>query len=146
MGYKYGVWFIYNQGKFNTKHIGHITIACFMTKADAVRMAEEINKNISDIILYSNGKYVLFEKNYYENDDNNIMSWGYNFNCKLWNNIKNICEKYKCSFSNEAHTSIEYGINSNSFKPYNCEPFSFNGDIKAVDITSDKPEEWKIIN
>ena len=38
MGYKYGVWLTYDERHFNTEHIGHVTIACFLTRDDAFRL------------------------------------------------------------------------------------------------------------
>ena len=32
MGYGYGIWLVYDKSEFDTTHIGHVTVACFMKK------------------------------------------------------------------------------------------------------------------
>ena len=62
-----------------------------------------------------------------------------------WESFKPICNKYICDQPEQLHTSIEYHTNFETFKPKFMDNFEIECDIKLVDITSDKPEEWKII-
>ena len=145
MGYGFGVWFVYNQDLFETEHIGHITISCFMNKEDAISLKEELNKKITELLLSSDGHHVKFEKNLYLHDKNNICSWGFEFYSKKWDYIMKICNEYICSVSKVPHTSIEYGKIDENFNIYDIEPICLDGTIEVVDIRSDFPVDWKII-
>jgi hypothetical protein len=145
MGYGFGVWFVYDKDLFETEHIGHITIACFMQKEDAISLKNELNSKITELLLTSDGSHILFDKNLYKHDKNNICSWGFEFYSKKWSFIKKICNDYICSFSETPHTSIEYGKFNDNFNIYDIEPVCLDGTIEVVDIRSDFPVDWKII-
>lgn len=156
MGYMYGIWLVYNKDEFLTEHIGHFTITCYMEKEDAVRLYQEL--------LSAYGKYheiyvrcidpVKFNENLYENDNNNLKSWGYEGDIlengmatDLWSDIENIAKKYICNFSYRIHTSIAYShVKQNYMQPHT---YDANKIIKCsmelIDITSDKPTDWHII-
>ena len=110
MGYKYGVWYVYPKETFVTKHIGHFTVSCFMEKEDARRLYIELLSKMgkSNMINVNCKDPVIFEKNIYEDDDNNICSWGYKVTILNWNSIRKITDNYKCNFSQQPHTSIQY--------------------------------------
>ena len=148
MGYGYGVWLVYNQNVFTqrTPHVGHITIACFMDKNDATTLYNEIIETIdTNFKLTTDGLPILFPINMYKHDKNNLCSWGFNFKCLSLPKLQTICNKYKCDFSYQPHTSIEYSHNSSDFKPYCIEESTFKCKVHIVDIRSDFPNDWEII-
>lgn len=156
MGYMYGIWLVYNNNEFPTEHIGHFTITCYMEKEDAIKLYQEL------LSVY--GKYheiyvecvnpVIFDQNVYQNDTNNLYSWGYEGHIlengmatDLWTNIEEIAKKYICNFSYRIHTSMAYSrVKHNSMqllrlggnKIVKCS-------MELVDITSDEPTDWHII-
>ena len=148
MGYKYGVWYVYPKDSFTTKHIGHFTVCCFMEKEDARRLYIELLSKMgkSNMINVNCQDPVIFEKNIYEDDDNNICSWGYKGTILNWNSIRKITDNYKCNFSQHPHTSIQYEYEE---KDLIIEKLSSNKLIKCnihlVNICSDNPNEWHII-
>ena len=147
MGYKYGVWYVYPKETFVTKHIGHFTVSCFMEKEDARRLYIELLSKMgkSNMINVNCENPVIFE-NIYEDDDNNICSWGYKGTILNWNSIRKITDNYKCNFSQHPHTSIQYEYEESKL---NMEKLSSNKLIKCnihlVNICSDNPNEWHII-
>ena len=48
MGYKYGVWMTYEHSLLQTSHIKHVTIACLMTKENALKLYDEIVNKYGD--------------------------------------------------------------------------------------------------
>jgi|UniRef100_A0A6C0CXD7 hypothetical protein len=148
MGYKYGVWYVYPKDSFTTKHIGHFTVSCFMEKEDARRLYIELLSKMgkSNMINVNCENPVIFE-NIYEDDDNNICSWGYKGTILNWNSIRKITDNYKCNFSQQPHTSIQYEDEESNL---NIEKLSSNKLIKCnihlVNICSDNPNEWHIID
>lgn len=148
MGYKYGVWYVYPKGTFPTNHIGHFTVSCFMEKEDARRLYIELLSNFgkTNLISVDCKNPVVYDKNNYEDDDNNICSWGYKGTILNWNSIRKITDNYKCNFSQQPHTSIQYEYEE---KDLIIEKLSSNKLIKCnihlVNICSDNPNEWSII-
>ena len=150
MGYKYGIWAIYDNNIVPTNHIGHFTVTCFMEKEDAINLYNVLVERCGlEIEIEIDRKHaILFDKNMYKDEDNNMSSWGYIGHCKIWNELEEICKKYKCNFSHQIHTSIEYSKNDR-YKKYFKYNYYYNtitnAKLHVVDITSDKPEDWKII-
>jgi len=148
MGYKYGVWYVYPIGTFPTKHIGHFTVTCFMEKEDAKQLYIELLSKVgkTNMINIDCKNPVIFEKNIYEDDKNEICAWGYKGYLLNWNTIKKITKNYKCNFSQHPHTSIEYSKDETTL---NLEKLNINKLVKAelqlVNICSDNPCEWFII-
>ena len=147
MGYKYGLWYIYNYDEFPTKHIGHFTVTCFMELESA--------KNLYNEIVTKIGKYntiniicnepIKFEMNMYEDDNNNLGSWGYRGIVNNWNELEFITKNYKCNFSHIPHTSIQYEKDEDKLwlqrqdnKVVECELF-------IVNICSDNPSDWYLV-
>ena len=148
MGYGYGVWLVYNQKIFAqpTPHIGHITIACFMKKNDSTDLYNEIIQDVDTTFkVTTDGLPVLFPHNLYEHDKNNLCSWGFNFKYNALPKLQTISNKYKCDFSYQPHTSIEYAHNASGFKPFCVEKITLNCKVHLVDIRSDFPNDWNII-
>jgi hypothetical protein len=152
----YGIWLVYNKDEFPTEHIGHFTITCYMEKEDAIKLYQEL------LSVY--GKYheiyvrcidpVRFDDKMYENDNNDLYSWGYEGHIlengmatDLWSDIEKIANKYRCDFSYRIHTSMAYS----RVKQNSLQLFSVGGNktvkcsMELVDITSDKPMDWHII-
>lgn len=148
-GYGYGIWLVYEQDIFNTPHLGHFTIVCLMEDLDeATQLFNEIiNKFGNSLTIHIDKKYKIYETNIYENDTNDILSWGYNGTCDKWNDLKLTCNPYKCSFSEEPHTSIQYSKNPNLLRPYNYNENStaIKCNIHLVNIKSSLPSDWHII-
>jgi len=146
MGYKYGIWLVYDQTKFNTNHIGHLTIACFMTKEDAYKLYHEIIEKCGDtfeVLIY--GKSAFYDSAFYESETNKMCSWGYDGTCEYWDTFKHICEKYKCDFAYIPHTSIEYGFKPKLLKQESTHDTIVKCQVQCVDIRSDFPVDWKFI-
>lgn len=156
MGYKYGIWLVYDKHEFSTAHIGHITITCYMEKDEATCLYHEL----VDIF----GKYhevyiecthpVKFVTNFYDDDNNDLYAWGYEGHIlenglmtNLWSNIEDVTKKYKCNFACVPHTSIFY---SHAKYALLLEKMPENKIVKCsmelVDITSDDPLEWNIMD
>jgi hypothetical protein len=146
MGYGYGVWLVYKNSELPTKHIGHITIACFMERDEALKLYNDIISNIANRdLVYLSGKSIMFDSGFYEHDKNELYSWGYSGNCRNWHKYKEICQKYKCDFSSSPHISKEYTYTPDSLQPVEMKDMILQCDIHCVDISSDSPYEWKII-
>lgn len=151
-GYGFGVWLVYDQSLLGTQHLGHFTVACFMAKDDATRMYQEIlgltqNKKIT---IHLESQSQLYAKNMYAKDENDICSWGYNGTCSTWLQLKRVCEKYECNFSNTIHTSIQYAVDAALLKPVDL--CGCNNGVTAVECTvhvvnicGDNPMNWHVI-
>ena len=163
MGYKYGVWYTYQKDFFPTIHQGHFTVTCYMEKEEAINLYQDIKNKYGILteITIDRNKPIIFEANMYEDDDNNLQSWGYNGHNEgknNWKNLEEISTNYKCNFSHQPHTSIFYSKseeeikkqihkqkedkqkenNHNQYTIIKCE-------LNVVDICSDDPMEWSII-
>jgi len=146
MGYKYGVWLIYDKYTFPTTHIGHFTITCFMEKIDACSLYKKLLATYGKThYIDVNGRYPLvFDKNMYEDDNNDMGSWGYEGKQYDWDNFKKCTIDYDCNFSHTPHTSIEY------YKTEECTPIIRNNvcvecHLAVADITDDDPLKWTIL-
>ena len=156
MGYKYGVWLVYNTLKMPMRHVGHFTITCYMEKEEAEKLCNELIHKFGkyhDMCIESKNP-IYFEQNMYEDDDNNIYSWGYNGHIPQtgnkktisWLEIEEITKNYKCNFSHRIHTSIDYSKDKNLLHTLEMlHNKVVTGSIELVDITSDNPSEWSII-
>ena len=146
MGYKYGVWLVYDKYVFHTTHIGHFTITCFMEKTDAFSLYNDL--------LATYGKYhyidvkgnipIIFDKNMYEDDDNDMGSWGYEGKQHDWENFKKCTNTYECNFSQIPHTSIEY-YKTHSVEPRIIDDICVKCRLVVADITDDDPLKWNIL-
>jgi len=147
MGYKYGIWLVYNQESFNTIHIGHFTICCFMDYLDAINLYDELKNcyGIHTTLSVIGNNPVFFPNNMYSNDNNNLYSWGYYGTSNIWNLYKKLTDKYTCDFSNEPHTTIEYSKNKDNLQLKKSYNFNLDCTIHVVDITDDNPYKWYII-
>lgn len=148
MGYKYGLWYIYSNDVFNTTHISHFTVSCFMNINDAYNLYNEIYNyygNINVISVYCKDP-VIFDNNMYKDDVNNLYSWGYYGNIMYWNDICNIVQKYNCNFTNDNHTTVQYSTNKNLLNLKSCNKNEFLiCKLVIVDMNDDNPNNWKII-
>ena len=153
MGYKYGVWLVYDPNEFQKRHtiehIGHFTISCFMERLDAIELYNELRQNYgTNTNIMVIGKPVTFSVGFYEHDNNNLSSWGFEGSCALWTQYKEISSGHKCDFSATPHTSIEYSkntIHANDILQYTMDDFTIKCRMHVVDITSDDPSDWNII-
>jgi hypothetical protein len=149
MGYKYGVWYVYREGLFPTKHLGHFTITCFMEKEDAVALYKDLEEKIgkTNMINIDCTNPIVFNKNIYEEDNNELCSWGYNGKVLNWNSIKKITSNFKCNFSQQPHTSIHYSKSEKDLKLVKLKQNQLvSCEMYVVNITSDNPSEWHIID
>ena len=146
MGFKYGVWLRYDDIELKKEHIGHITVANFMEKSEAERLYNEIIEKCGmtgDVSL--NGKPDFFYSSFNENDKNKMCSWGYNGKCSKWKKYKKICENYSCVFSEEIHTSMEYGMYPKLLTPEKMKNKKIPYQVCCVDMRSDFPVDWNPI-
>lgn len=146
MGYKYGVWLVYNKSMFPTTHIGHFTITCYMEKEDAFSLYEDILAKYgkTHYIDVKGKKPIMFDENMYADDDNNMGSWGYEGNQCNWNNFKKCTNNYKCNFSDMPHTSVEY-FKTNKVKPIEIDDICVKCTLVVADITNDDPTKWNLL-
>ena len=146
MGYGYGVWLVYDNNELPTKHVGHITIACFMERDEALNLYTNIIDTVGNQeVVKLSGKPIIFDTGFYEHDNNNLYSWGYSGECDKWSNYKDICQKYKCDFSCKPHASKEYTSIPEQLQPCEMEDMNLLCNVRCVDISKDSPYEWKII-
>jgi hypothetical protein len=145
MGYGYGVWLVYKDDDMQTEHISHLTIACFMKKYESQKLYNKLIKSSDKVIVNINGQSEYYFSSFYEHDTNKICSWGYNASCEKWDMYKKICNKYQCDFAITPHTSMEYGMFPKLLKPININNKKLHCKICCVDIRSDFPVDWKII-
>ena len=76
MGYGYGVWLVYDNNELPTKHVGHITIACFMERDEALNLYTNIIDTVGNQeVVRLSGKPIIFDTGFYEHDNNNLYSW-----------------------------------------------------------------------
>ena len=148
MGYKYGVWYTYSEYIYPLHHQGHFTVTCFMEKNDAITLYNELKTKFGpNNMIYTNCiEPVVFKSNLYDDDTNDISSWGYTGTILNWNEIKKVADNYSCNFSHQPHTSIVYTKNSKNILPVSCgDNRTIIGTLNVVDICSDNPKEWEII-
>ena len=148
MGYKYGVWYTYSEYIYPLHHQGHFTVTCFMEKNDAITLYNELKTKFGpNNMIYTNcTEPVVFKSNLYEDDTNDINSWGYTGTVLNWSEIKKVTNNYSCNFSHQPHTSIVYTKNSKNILPVSCgDNRTIKGTLNVVDICSDNPKEWEII-
>ena len=177
MGYKYGVWLVYNSKEFTTTHVGHFTITCYMEKEDAYDLYTILKEEYGEMhyIDVDCKNPIIFNENMYEDDDNNMGSWGYGGKSSHWNFFKdtvidraknkrvsantntsintstststiNVSNKqYNYNFSPYPHTSIEYVKGSKKIVTFKQTNKCVLCKLEVVDITSDDPTQWKII-
>ena len=146
MGYGYGIWLVYDKSEFDTTHIGHVTVACFMKKHDALKLYDEIVAKAGYIAeLKIKSKPEHYFSSFYEHDKSKTCSWGYDGTCDRWAIYKSIGEKYKGECSSVPHTSIEYGLFPKLFRPSPTTERRMSCNVHCVDIRSDFPDDWKII-
>jgi len=120
----------------------------FYGKEDARNLYNELLENFGykNVVNVDSINPVIFEKNMYTHDNNNICSWGYKGKILNWNGIKKICDKYACNFSLIPHSSIEYSCDENDINPIKKISYELiDLELKLVDITSDNYLEWNII-
>lgn len=148
MGYKYGLWYVYDQNNFPTDHIGHFTLTCFMELEDAFNLYGEIAVKIGKYnnICVKCDNPIKFECNMYENDDNNLYSWGYSGSVNNWHELEYITRNYKCNFSHVVHTSIQYDKNESNLCLEKCNNKVVNCKLHVVNICDDNPSNWFLIN
>jgi hypothetical protein len=145
MGYKYGVWIVLKPDDINytIKHIPHITIMCNMTYENAFQYYRELLWNgYSKITIAIHRPVVLFPKHYKEDL---LDAWGYyiTMHPKTYLDMQKKSKKYNGEFSDIPHLSLEYTTKVG--KDYQGKTM-IEGTICFVDITSDNPSLWKIIN
>lgn len=155
MGYKYGIWLVYDALAFydisniSPKHIGHFTISCNMEYTDAVNLYHKLLEQFGKYsTMCVSGKPTIFSTGFYQNATNDLYSWGYKATNSLWEYYKNTCNPELGDFAEIPHTSIEYS-KSEFLQPYidskNIDNFQIGCNMCLVDITSDVPMDWTIL-
>jgi hypothetical protein len=167
MGYKYGVWLVYDSKEFTTTHVGHFTITCYMEKEDAYDLYNVLKEEYGEMhyIDVECKDPIIFNENMYEDDDNNMGSWGYGGKSSRWNFFKdtvinraknkrantntntiNVYNKqYNYNFSPYPHTSIEYVNGSKKIVTFKQTNKCVLCKLEVADITGNDPSQWKII-
>lgn len=145
MGFKYGLWLIYDNDEMSRDHIPHIIIANFLEKNNAEKLfIELVEKNGLYTKATINGKPDYFYSSDYD-DKNKLCAWGYNGLCSDWKKYEKISRKYDCIFHEKVFASVEYGIFPKCFHPIGTEKKELNCQLCMVDMRSDFPVDWKII-
>jgi hypothetical protein len=119
-----------------------------MEKVDAITLYNELKTKFGpNNMIYTNCiEPVVFKSNLYDDDTNDMRSWGYTGTILNWNEIKKVADNYSCNFSHQPHTSIVYTKNSKNILPVSCgDNRTIKGTLNVVDICSDNPKEWEII-
>ncbi len=150
MGYGYGVWLVHDQEFIRSEHLGHFTVACFMTREKAFNLYDAIYNGLGTeyVEIRLSGIPHAFDANFYEDDDNDISSWGYNgVTCVhgLWRKLEAISRPFPCNFSSYPHTSVEYSCVEDRTGPRTIPDIVMTCRLHVVDITSDDPIEWNVI-
>ena len=148
MGYGYGVWLIIDDDKWTkTKHVPHVTIACFMNYEDAYSLYNDILEIMmtTKMSLSTIKDPIIFDNKMYPDDDDKLMAWGYNLTCDYWSIFRAMTIVYNCNFSHIPHTTVEYDLDSNSFNLEDAPLDKINCTLAVVNINSDNPSEWKKI-
>ena len=147
MGYKYGIWLVYDNDQLITEHMGHITIACFMEQSEAKELYDDILNNVGETAKVElRGKPEYFYSSFYKHDNNKLCAWGYNGTCDNWSLYEELCNKYTCDFSPIPHISKDYNIYPNLLTPHEITDITLSCKVYCADIRSDFPVDWKIIN
>ena len=148
VGYKYGLWLVYNQNTFNTAHIGHFTVQCFMNKEDAFKLYDKINNNYGNTFpIHVEKLGSLFNTDFYNHDKNNLHAWGYYGSIKNWELLQNAAKEYSGDFSYKPHTSIIYSNDKSLLTPINLEnDITIVGNLKVVNINAADPSNWSLLN
>ena len=147
MGYGYGIWLVPLVKTFNTTHIPHITVSCFMNYNDAFFLFDKLKFNFGVFHKFSvTPDPILFSNNTYLNDTNELHSWGYNIEKNnLWDSFKKVCKRYDGCFSEQPHISIEYSKDFSSLNLTYGEYKDLKFRLCFVDITDDIPFNWLIL-
>ena len=144
MGYGFGVWLVYDKQYVATKHLGHFTITCLMEKEDAIMLHRDIVTIIGDsVTMRVNGRATTYPKAFYEGDNNDLASWGYNgeLDPSIWDQLRDAAARYRCSFSLYPHTSVAYS-RQDDLTPVDMEPVDIPCKVVVADINGE-PLEWK---
>lgn len=155
MGYKYGIWLVYdaltfyNISNISPTHIGHFTISCNMEYNDAVNLYHKLFEQFGDYsTMCVSGKSVVFPKGLYQNATSDLYAWGYEATNSLWEYYKNTCNSELGDFAEIPHTSIQYS-KFNFLQSYvdskHIDDFQIRCKMCLVDITNDNPIEWNIL-
>lgn len=148
MGYGFGIWLVYNKSLLSiNKHIGHVTLSCFMKENEANNLYNEIThtygkKTKIDINGYS---AKLFDNTYYKTSENTLHAWGHPVSCEQLDNYKTIISKYNCEQPHSLHTSVQYETDINLLVPKFNSKINTEGIIHLVNITSNTPSDWNLI-
>ena len=124
------------------------TMSCLMEKKNACHLYTELVSKVgkTNMINVDCVNPVIFETNMYEDDNNEIYSWGYKGLILNWKTIRKITDNYKCNFSQHPHTSIQYTKKESELTP---ERLITNqlvvAELALVNICSDNPDDWHII-
>jgi len=145
MGYGYGLWLVYEDKELKTEHISHFTVTSFMNRDDSAKLFRELSEihNQTEIIINGNSEY--YYSSFEEHDKNKMCSWGYDGKCTQWKIYRSICNNYECQFTSSPYTSMEYGLYPKLLKPQNIRDKILQCRLCHVDLRSDFPEDWKII-
>lgn len=156
MGYKYGIWLVYDRLALQNKtgaslnHIGHFTICCSMEYLDAYQLFHQLSRYYGETsTLHVYGKPTIFPSGFYKNATDELQSWGYEATCSLWPKYRDTCQNYECDFADVIHTSVQYyndPISDNELTSKTIKSFSIPCDMCLADITSDDPSNWRILS
>ena len=88
----------------------------------------------------------VFDSNMYKEDNNNLYSRGYHGKILHWDILKSILVKYKCNYTDNNHTTIQYSKNKDELDPYELDHNkSIICRLVCVDMNDDNPENWNVI-
>ena len=144
IGFKYGIWIVLNPKDVDAsiKFIPHVTVMCNMTYDNAYEYYRELLwRGYEKINIVIHRPTILFQNMYKESP---MVSWGHyvTMHPKTYLDMENLSEKYKGSFSDNPHISLDYTtVQGGDYKGKD----KIQGTICLVDITSDNPRLWKII-
>ena len=163
MGYGYGIWLVVLQDQlkdFISSHnfrpfIPHITVQCNMIYDSAKKLFDDLKsvENIQSVKIIS--EFLFFQNDKYTNQDN-LYAAGLYSEIPNWNSILHIVKKYQGTYPTKPHMSLVYRLDKKQLID-DCKKIKFEQqnpnlknniiDVKLalVDITSDNPKNWEIL-
>ena len=147
MGYGYGIWLRIKDPLINnlTKHTPHATLMCNMDKTEATALYNDLKLRYKgDYKIYTNGICQHFNDSY--GDEDILKACGYYCEIKDFKTLNKICLNYKGTIPDYPHISTDYNISKNKLTLLDIRPVTDDSILSLVDINSDDPMEWKILD
>ena len=148
MGYGYGVWLKIRDPLINslTKHTPHVTLMCNMNKIEATALYTNLKlKYGEDYRVYINGLCQHFKDSY--GDEDILKACGYYCEIENFKMINKVCLNYRGVIPDHPHISTDYtNLHMDNLTLISVSPLTDDSLLSLVDINSNNPKEWKILD